>query len=345
MAKTETAVKTRGEVSVTDKETGEIVVFQKDRLPYHPSIGERFGVDRSQWKALVEAIYPLAKTTDSVVMALSYCRARNLDPFKRPVHIVPMWSKAAHGMVDTVWPGIAEIRTTAFRTGQYAGIESVEWGPPLDTAFSGTYEEEDGTKTTRTIPMRFPEWCRMTILRELNGKERRFVGPKVVWMESYATVSRWSDIPNDMWRERPEGQLEKCAEAAALRRAFPEEIGNDLTAEEMEGRRIADPVDAARDVTPPPPPPPPPPPAPPPPPSPVPPVDNGDQVEGGDASDEFANWRNDTEGALSGCEMIENLKQVYAAQIKPAKGKVSAADWDAVQVAYRQAFDRVELTD
>jgi hypothetical protein len=39
-----------------------------------------------------------------------------------------------------------------------------------------------------------------------------------------------------MWSNRPVGQLEKCAEAGALRRAFPEEIGNALTAEEMEGQ-------------------------------------------------------------------------------------------------------------
>ena len=39
---------------------------------------------------------------------------------------------------------------------------------------------------------------------------------------------------------RPVGQLEKCAEARALRRAFPEEIGNALTAEEMEGQHTLD---------------------------------------------------------------------------------------------------------
>ena len=39
---------------------------------------------------------------------------------------------------------------------------------------------------------------------------------------------------------RPVGQLEKCAEAGALRRAFPEEIGNALTAEEMEGQHTLD---------------------------------------------------------------------------------------------------------
>jgi RecT family len=43
-----------------------------------------------------------------------------------------------------------------------------------------------------------------------------------------------------MWSNRPVGQLEKCAEAGALRHAFPEEIGNALTAEEMEGQHTLD---------------------------------------------------------------------------------------------------------
>ena len=40
-----------------------------------------------------------------------------------------------------------------------------------------------------------------------------------------------------MWKQRPYGQLEKCAEAAALRKAFPEELGNEYAAEEM-GNKI-----------------------------------------------------------------------------------------------------------
>ena len=73
----------------------------------------------------------------------------------------------------------------------------------------------------------------------LTGKERSFVGPKVYWLEAYA---KWADTdePNEMWSNRPVGQLEKCAEAGALRRAFPEEIGNALTAEEMEGQHALD---------------------------------------------------------------------------------------------------------
>lgn len=212
--------------------SAEIAVLKPPRLPYHEAIGERFGIDRAGWKALVEAIFPAAKSADSVIMALSYCRARKLDPFKRPVHIVPMWSASVGAMVETVWPGISELRTTAFRTGQYAGKDETEFGPEVERTFKGTFKGE-----TREITVSFPAWGRVRLTRILGGVERSFVSPKVYWLEAYA---KWgnTDVPNDMWAKRPNGQLEKCVEAAGLRCAFPEEIGNDLAAEEMEGQRL-----------------------------------------------------------------------------------------------------------
>src|ERR1700731_3463803 len=218
---------------------GQRVALKPPRLPYHEAVEERFGIDRAGWKALVEAIYPNAETADAIVMALSYCRARNLDPFKRPVHIVPMWSSAAGRMIETVWPGISELRTTAFRTGQYAGMPAPDFGPPIERTFKGQAGRGKSKGQERRLTLQVPEWCRVTITRELNGKERSFVGPKVYWCEAYA---KWADtdVPNEMWSNRPVGQLEKSAEAGALRRAFPEEIGNALTAEEMEGQHTLD---------------------------------------------------------------------------------------------------------
>jgi phage recombination protein Bet len=215
---------------------GEVAIFSPPRLPYHPAVTERFGIDKGQWKVLVEAIFPAAKSVDAIVMALSYCKSRNLDVMKRPVHIVPMWDSARGCYVETVWPGISELRTTASRTQGYAGCDVAEFGKIISMDFEGSVKEK-GEWKKKTVTVEFPEWCRMTVYRIVGGERCKFVGPKVVWLETYATQGN-SELPNKMWSERPEGQLEKCAEAAALRRAFPEEIGNELTAEEMTGRHM-----------------------------------------------------------------------------------------------------------
>lgn len=208
----------------------EVVQFQAPRLPYHAVVEERFGIDKSGWKVLVEAVFPAAESPDSIVMALAYCRARNLDIFKKPVQIVPIWDKKRSRMVDTVWPGIAELRTTAMRTGSFAGFDETEFGPMIDAELSG-------------VKVSYPEWAQCIVYRLVGGQRVAFIGPKVFWIETYATAKKDTKAPNNMWAKRPRGQLEKCAEAAALRRAFPEELGNDIAAEEIA------PYGSVRDVT------------------------------------------------------------------------------------------------
>lgn len=209
--------------ATTDKPTAKPptdLIMAGPRLPYHPAIEERFGIDKASWKALVEAIFPNAQKTESVILALSYCRARKLDPFKKAIHIVPIWDKSKGCLVDTVWPGIGELRTTAFRTGEYAGRDKTEWGPMR-------------TEKIGSIEMEYPEWASVTVYRIIKGQRVAFAGPQVWWKETYATQKRNDDTPNEMWQTRVMGQLDKCAEAAALRAAFPEEIGGDYCAEEV----------------------------------------------------------------------------------------------------------------
>lgn len=217
-----------------------IAILDTFRLPWHDNISDRFqhdlGVSKSAWKVLTESIWPGAKTTDSIVMALSYCQHRKLDPFKKPVHIVPIWDSKKNDYIETVWPSIAEMRTTAFRTGQYAGCDETAFGPDKTQNFKGKLKRDNAWKDVEET-VTFPEWAQVTIYRMLNGVPCKFVGPKVYWLESYARQEP-SDIPNRMWSRRRSGQLEKVAEAAALRKAFPEELGNDYAAEEMEGQRL-----------------------------------------------------------------------------------------------------------
>lgn len=177
---------------------------------------------------LRNSLYPGA-TDGSIKLVINWCRASGKDPMKKPVHIVPMNVKKAgtrdeYEWRDTVMPGINDNRVDAARTGEHVGNEDAVFGP-------------DVTKKLGDVEMTFPEWCEFTVYRMVSGQKCRFPSGKVRWLETYATVGRNAVAPNAMWKKRPYGQLEKCAEALALRRAFPE-VGSQETADEMAGRTI-----------------------------------------------------------------------------------------------------------
>lgn len=230
---------------------GEVATIAPPRLPYHPEIEARFGVDRAGWRALVDAVFPMAKSTDAVILALSYCRARHLDPFKRMVHIVPMWNSALRREVETVWPGIGEHRATAMRSGQYGGCDATAFGPIKTMTFEGRVSAgRDEYKTVKET-VTFPEWAQVTVYRMVQGQRVPVPGPRVYWLETYSKRGK-ADVPNDRWCRAPSQMIEKCAEAAALRKAFPEEIGDTMSAEEAEGREteLGSAIEQARDITP-----------------------------------------------------------------------------------------------
>lgn len=175
---------------------------------------------------LENSLYPGA-SPQSIALAINYCQAAGLDPMQKPVHIVPMWDSKSGRMRDVIMPGVGLYRTQAARTGQYAGVTDPEYGP-------------DVTETIGGQQITFPAWCRVTVKRLLpNGTIVDFAATER-WKENYAVKGGKdkSVAPNAMWTRRPYGQIAKCAEAQALRKAFPEMTGSQPTADEMEGREI-----------------------------------------------------------------------------------------------------------
>ncbi|EAP8942222.1 phage recombination protein Bet [Salmonella enterica subsp. enterica] len=197
------------------------------------------GIDEVTWSALKNSIYPGAKD-ESVMMAVDYCRARQLDPLLKPVHLVPMSVKDSKSgkneWRDVVMPGIGLYRIQADRSGDYAGANEPEFGP-------------DVTQTLSGVEVTFPKWCKYTVSKRMASGEIVEFSAKEYWIENYATGGRDTSAPNAMWKKRPYAQLAKCAEAQALRKAWPE-IGQQATAEEMEGKYIDSPDIIERDVTP-----------------------------------------------------------------------------------------------
>lgn len=179
---------------------------------------------------LQNSLYPGAQI-GSVQMVLGYCQAAGLDPMQKPVHIVPMWDSKQGGMRDVIMPGVNLYRTQASRTGRFAGMSEPEFGPMIEDTLGG-----------QTI--RYPEWCKVVVKRQLdNGTIAEFSATEY-WIENYAVKGgkEKSIAPNAMWAKRPRGQISKCAEAQALRKAFPE-CGSQPTAEEMEGKQMNQEID------------------------------------------------------------------------------------------------------
>ena len=207
----------------------------------YPTVVQR-GIDESTWGALCNTIYPGANP-DSILMAVDYCKARKLDIMLKPVHLVPMQVKDARTN-EKVWrdvpmPGIGMYRIQADRSGNYAGADEPEFGPTV------TQEFPDAYTAGKMVRVSYPEWCKYTVYKFVNGQRVAYIA-KEYWIENYATQSSKTDCPNAMWKKRPYAQLAKCTEAQALRKGWPE-IGNDPTAEEMEGKTF---IPDERDITP-----------------------------------------------------------------------------------------------
>lgn len=200
-----------------------ITAIEKTNVPSLPEPVARRGISEAQWRTLMGSLFPGAKG-ESVLLVWDYCIARRLDPLKKPCHIVPMEVKIGdkYEWRDVVMPGIYEHRTTAQRTGQYLGHAKPEYGPLVEYA---------GVSA--------PEWCEFTAYRwNPEAKQRAEFPVRVLFREVVAT--KRDGKANSRWAKAPTQMLCKCTEAAALREAFPDEIGGEQTAEEMDGQRAID---------------------------------------------------------------------------------------------------------
>ena len=192
--------------------------------------------NRAQLVKVLQSSLYVGSKDESVEMVLDYCEAAGFDPMQKPVHIVPINAKnpvtGSYEWRDVVMPGIGLYRIQADRSKTLAGISEPVFGEMIKREFRD--------KNGNSVSVTFPEWCSVTVKKLVGDHIVEFTA-KEYWEENYATDSGKSDAPNSMWRKRVRGQIAKCAEAQALRKAFPE-VGAAATAEEMEGKTIDQPV-------------------------------------------------------------------------------------------------------
>jgi phage recombination protein Bet len=151
---------------------------------------------------------------DEFALFIEVCKRTGLDPFSHQIYAIMRNTKVGSQWVKrmTIQTGIDGYRALAARTGLLAGIDDA------------IYDTEDGEH---------PRWARVTIYRWSQGQRCAFTAT-ARWAE-YAqyTTKDGLRVVTGKWGDMPWLMLGKCAEALALRKAFPVEISGVYTAEEM----------------------------------------------------------------------------------------------------------------
>jgi len=140
-----------------------------------------------------------------------------LDPFAKQIYMIGRWSK--DGTKYTIQTGIDGFRLIARRASDRLN-ETLEYEDTLWCGRDGQWL--DVWVNPNTPPMA----AKVTVLR--HGK--RF--PAVATYSEYVQTVKSGD-PNSMWARMPANQLAKCAEALALRKAFPQDLSGIYADEEM----------------------------------------------------------------------------------------------------------------
>lgn len=179
--------------------------------------------DQTLWSAEQSAVLRQSGIGDDVTAAelagfLHLCQRTGLDPFSRQIYLIGRKDRKAGRVVFTPQTGIDGYRVIAQRvTGQTGGTYGYE-----DTLWC----DAAGRWRDVWLDDAPPAAAKVTVIR--NGAR-------------FSAVARFSEYAQTfpdgnligLWAKMPAGQIAKCCEALALRKAFPHDLAGVYTAEEM----------------------------------------------------------------------------------------------------------------
>ena len=151
---------------------------------------------------------------DELALFLELCSRKKLDPFGGQIYLVKR--KNRDGGTDlAMQTGIDGLRVIAERSGAYCGSD--------DPIFQGS---------TRCDGVDVPDKATVVVHKLVVGQRCAFTA-SARWTEYYPGQKLgW------MWRSKPHTMLAKCAEALALRKAFPADLSGLYTNDEMAQRDL-----------------------------------------------------------------------------------------------------------
>jgi phage recombination protein Bet len=166
----------------------------------------------------------LTATDAELEFFLATCRRVKLDPFARQIYFIkrPQRIEDSQGnssFVDVGRPetSIDGLRASAEQTGAYEGQGVMQWC------------DDEGEWSDVWLKKGPPRAAKATVFR--TGHREPMVN--VALFSEFVPKRRNGTIPQ-MWEKMPANQLAKCAEAGALRRAFPRDLSGLYIDVEME---------------------------------------------------------------------------------------------------------------
>jgi phage recombination protein Bet len=192
------------------------VAVRDDQATQKPAI---YGWDPQYQRLVKKTILKPSKreaTNYELAMFAEQVRRTGLNPFARQIYGIYRFDKRVGDEVMQVQAGIDGFRLVAERTGKYEGQAPQEWCAQ-DGIWVGVWTQPE-----------HPFAARVGVFKT----GRRDATYAVAHWSEYVQTDQQGK-PQGLWKTMPANQLSKCAEALALRKAFPAELSGVYTVDEM----------------------------------------------------------------------------------------------------------------
>ena len=171
---------------------------------------------------LIKSTIAKGVTDDELKLFMMAAARLQLDPFAKQIYAVKRWDKDAGRLVMAIQVGIDGMRSAADRTGNYA---------PGDDLVHAYNARGDGLIRSTASVLKWVHGTWINVRRTAHWDE-------------YVQLKK-DGGPMSMWADKPHVMLGKCAEAQALRAAFPM-LGGAYIPEEMQRGQDDAPADQQR---------------------------------------------------------------------------------------------------